>query len=109
MTNEEIAEVQRRECTLCLARYLEADPDAADPFSLFCTAWFAGLDAGRLPPRDLAEVDRELAMVRERTRRAKVDYLSITQEELCALLTPNPSHSSLSATKSKIPRLRPNF
>lgn len=64
--NEEVAEVQRRECTLCLARYLEVDPDVADPFGLFCTAWFGGLDAGRVPPRELAEVDRELAMVRDR-------------------------------------------
>lgn len=74
MTHEEIAEVQRRECTLCLARYLEADPEVADPFGMFCTAWFAGLDAGRLPPRDLAEVDRELAMVRERVKRAKDEF-----------------------------------
>lgn len=59
------SEALKRECTLALARYLEQDPKAADPYHLFCFAFFAGVDAQVLE-RNLVDVDAELALVRAR-------------------------------------------
>jgi len=92
-------EVQKLECTLHLARHLEKDPDVADPFGFWCAAFFAGIDVAAAPSRQLADVERELAMVRARRQ----------ENSPCATQTPNPRSSSPSVVPLKRPRRRPQF
>jgi hypothetical protein len=60
-------EALKVECTLAIARCLEADPLLCDPWGLACAMFFAGVDVQAAEPRALAMVDAELLQVRERT------------------------------------------
>jgi hypothetical protein len=59
-------EVEKVECTLALAKYLELDPEVLDPFGLACSMFFAGIDTQAADPRALADVEAELVLVRKR-------------------------------------------
>jgi hypothetical protein len=60
-------EVLKVECTLALAKCLEADPEVIDPFGLACGMFFAAIDAMTAEPREMADVEAELLKVRERS------------------------------------------
>ena len=61
----DVADVHRAECSLALCRQQIADPDSSDPFDLCCAMFFAGVDVASVSPRDLADVERELAEARD--------------------------------------------
>jgi hypothetical protein len=59
-------------CTLHLARFLKRVNGAEiDPHDLWCTAWFGGHDAGTATMPELADIERELELIRSGAPRPK--------------------------------------
>ena len=55
----------RRLCVLHLARYQKTHPEGpSDLWDFWCGAWFAGHDAGTAAMPELADIDRELELLR---------------------------------------------
>lgn len=57
-------DVIRAECQVGLARFVASNPAPENWFDFWCSAWFAAVDVMEAPPRELALVESELALLR---------------------------------------------